>query len=209
MPAATSPPEHLRQEVQSVLISEAEIARRVRELATEIERDYTDKELLMVALLTGTVPFLADLMRHVTLPLRLDFMGVSSYGDGTAPGELVFTKELRLEARDRDVLLVDDILIPAKPSMPCLKINRPATTQPQDLCYWRKPRRRESVTLTMSASRCLMNLSSATAWTTPNAIAICRSSACSNPKCTHDRHCSILVLLQGSHPMRLNLTGTP
>ena len=64
----------------------------------------------MVALLTGTVPFLADLMRHITLPLRLDFMGVSSYGADTAPGELVFTKDLRLEARNRDVLLVDDIL---------------------------------------------------------------------------------------------------
>ena len=110
MPAATPPPEHLRQEVQNVLIGETEIAGRVRELAAEIERDYAGKDLLMVALLTGTVPFLADLMRHITLPLRLDFIGVSSYGDGTAPGELVFTKDLRLEARDRDVLLVDDIL---------------------------------------------------------------------------------------------------
>ena len=110
MPAATPPPEHLRQEVQSVLNGETEIAVRVRELAAEIERDYADKDLLMVALLTGTVPFLADIMRHITLPLRLDFMGVSSYGDGTAPGELVFTKDLRLEARNRDVLLVDDIL---------------------------------------------------------------------------------------------------
>ena len=110
MPATTPPPDHLRQEVQYVLIGETEIAERVRELAAEIERDYADKDLLMVALLTGTVPFLADLMRHITLPLRLDFMGVSSYGDGTAPGELVFTKDLRLEARNRDVLLVDDIL---------------------------------------------------------------------------------------------------
>ena len=110
MPTTTPPPEHLRQEVQNVLIGETEIAERVSELAAEIERDYADKDLLMVALLTGTVPFLADLMRHITLPLRLDFMGVSSYGDGTAPGELVFTKDLRLEARNRDVLLVDDIL---------------------------------------------------------------------------------------------------
>ena len=110
MPTDTPPPEHLRQEVQNVLIGETEIAERVRELAAEIERDYADNDLLMVALLTGTVPFLADLMRHITLPLRLDFIGVSSYGDGTAPGELVFTKDLRLEARDRDVLLVDDIL---------------------------------------------------------------------------------------------------
>ena len=110
MPSPTPPPEHLRNEVQSVLIGEAEIAARVRELAAEIEHDFAGKDLLMVALLTGTVPFLSDLMRHISLPMRLDFMGVSSYGAGTTPGELVFTKELKLEARDRDVLLVDDIL---------------------------------------------------------------------------------------------------
>ena len=108
--AATPPPEHLRDEVESVLIGETEIAARVRELAADLERDFAGKDLLVVALLTGTVPFLADLIRHIALPMRLDFMGVSSYGNNTAPGELVFTKELRLEARDRDVLLVDDIL---------------------------------------------------------------------------------------------------
>ena len=110
MPAATPPPEHLREEVESVLIGETEIAARVRELAADIERDFVERDLLVVALLTGTVPFLADLVRHITLPMRLDFMGVSSYGNNTAPGELVFTKELRLEAQNRDVLLVDDIL---------------------------------------------------------------------------------------------------
>ena len=108
--AATSPPKHLRDEVESVLIGETEIAARVRELAADLERDFAGKDLLVVALLTGTVPFLADLIRHIALPMRLDFMGVSSYGNNTAPGELVFTKELRLEACDRDVLLVDDIL---------------------------------------------------------------------------------------------------
>ena len=62
------------------------------------------------SLLNGTVLFLADLIRHLSLPLRLDFIGVSSYGAGTESGELVFTKELRLDVRGRDVLLVDDIL---------------------------------------------------------------------------------------------------
>ena len=110
MSPATPPPAHLRDEVESVLIGEKEIAARVRELAADIERDFVKQDLLVVALLTGTVPFLADLIRHITLPLKLDFMGVSSYGNNTAPGELVFTKELRLEAQNRDVLMVDDIL---------------------------------------------------------------------------------------------------
>ncbi|HTL58768.1 MAG TPA: hypoxanthine phosphoribosyltransferase [Candidatus Limnocylindrales bacterium] len=98
------------KEVERVLISEEQIERRLREMAREIQRDFAGRELVMVSLLNGTVMFLADLIRHLTVPLRLDFIGVSSYGAGTRPGEIVFTKELRLDVRGRDVLLVDDIL---------------------------------------------------------------------------------------------------
>jgi hypoxanthine phosphoribosyltransferase len=66
--------------------------------------------MVVVSLLNGTVMFLSDLIRNLALPLRLDFIGVSSYGAGTESGDLVFTKELRLNVRGRDVLLVDDIL---------------------------------------------------------------------------------------------------
>ena len=96
--------------MQSVLITEAQIARRIRQLSRKLEQDFRGRELAIVAVLNGTVLFLADLIRHLNLPLRLDFVGVSSYGAGTESGELVFTKELRLEVRGRDVLLVDDIL---------------------------------------------------------------------------------------------------
>lgn len=97
-------------DVEHVLITERQIARRVRELSAEIERDFAGREMVVVSLLNGTVMFLADLIRHLSLPLRLDFIGVSSYGAGTQSGELVFTKELRLDVNGRDVLLVDDIL---------------------------------------------------------------------------------------------------
>ncbi len=103
-------PPRWRKEVERVLITEAQIARRVKILAREIERDFRGREMVVVSLLSGTVMFLADLIRHLNLPLRLDFIGVSSYGLGTESGELVFTKELRLDVRGRDVLLVDDIL---------------------------------------------------------------------------------------------------
>jgi hypoxanthine phosphoribosyltransferase len=98
------------KEVERVLITEDQIEQRIKTLAREIERDFRGREMVVVSLLNGTVMFLADLMRHVNLPLRLDFMGVSSYGAGTESGELVFTKELRLDVRGRDVLLIDDIL---------------------------------------------------------------------------------------------------
>lgn len=106
---ATVPP-RWRAEVERVLISQGELERRVKALARAIERDYADRDLMIVPLLTGTVMFLADLIRHLTLPLRLDFMGVSSYGQGTTSGRLVITKDLRLDVRHRDVLIVDDIL---------------------------------------------------------------------------------------------------
>jgi hypoxanthine phosphoribosyltransferase len=99
-----------RKEVERVLITDEQIARRVKTLAREIERDFRGRETVVISLLSGTVMFLADLIRHLNLPLRLDFIGVSSYGLGTESGDLVFTKELRLDVRGRDVLLIDDIL---------------------------------------------------------------------------------------------------
>jgi hypoxanthine phosphoribosyltransferase len=99
-----------RKEVERILITETQLARRIRKMSREIERDFKGREMVIVSLLNGTVMFLADLIRHISLPLRLDFIGVSSYGAGTESGDLVFTKELRLDVRGRDVLLVDDIL---------------------------------------------------------------------------------------------------
>jgi hypoxanthine phosphoribosyltransferase len=103
-------PAHWRKEVERILIAEDQLARRIRAMSRHIVRDFAGRELVVVSLLTGTVMFLADLLRNLSLPLRLDFIGVSSYGAGTESGELVFTKELRLDVRGRDVLLVDDIL---------------------------------------------------------------------------------------------------
>jgi hypoxanthine phosphoribosyltransferase len=103
-------PPRWRKEMAGVLISERQLARRVRELTAQLQKDYRQGDLIIVSLLSGTVMFLADLIRRLELPLRLDFIGVSSYGAGTQSGHLVFTKELRLEVKGRDVLVVDDIL---------------------------------------------------------------------------------------------------
>ena len=99
-----------RADLESVIISPGQIATRVRQLARAIEHDFRGREMVVVSLLNGTVLFLADLIRHLSLPLRLDFIGISSYGAGTDSGGLVITKELRLDVRGRDVLVVDDIL---------------------------------------------------------------------------------------------------
>jgi len=96
--------------VGRVLISRRRLERRVRELAARLERDYAGGDLVLVPLLTGTLPFVADLMRHLDLPLRVDCLGISSYRERTRPGRLEVTKELRQEILGCDVLVVDDIL---------------------------------------------------------------------------------------------------
>jgi hypoxanthine phosphoribosyltransferase len=108
--AAHPVPLRWRAEVEQVLITEEQIARRVKILARQIEEDFRGRDLVVISLLKGTVLFLADLIRHLNMPMRLDFIGVSSYGSGTESGDLVFTKELRLDVRGREVLLVDDIM---------------------------------------------------------------------------------------------------
>src|SRR5665213_3551126 len=106
----TTVPPRWRKEVERILITDEQIARRIKTLAREIERDFRGRETVVVSLLSGTVMFLADLIRHLNLPLRLDFIGVSSYCLGTESGELGLTKGLRLDVRGQDMLLVDDIL---------------------------------------------------------------------------------------------------
>ena len=114
-------PVRWRKELASVLISREQIAARIQRLTRDIQRDYAGRDLVIVSLLNGTVMFLADLIRNLSLPLRLDFIGVSSYGGGTESRELVFTKELRIDVRGREVLLVDDILDTGKTLSAVLK----------------------------------------------------------------------------------------
>jgi hypoxanthine phosphoribosyltransferase len=103
-------PRAWRDDLARVLITENQLASRVAELAREITRDFTGRDTVVVAVLNGTVMFLADLLRHLAIPLRLDFVGVSSYASSTTSGEVVFTKPTRLDVRGRDVLVIDDIL---------------------------------------------------------------------------------------------------
>jgi hypoxanthine phosphoribosyltransferase len=94
------------------LLSAEQIQRRVAELAQEIAADYRDhRPVTIVGVLTGSLMFLADLVRHLDLPLRIGLIQASSYrGDATTPGELRVQPELLPDLRGRHVLLLDDIL---------------------------------------------------------------------------------------------------
>ena len=97
-----------------ILIDAEALQNRVRELGAEISRDYadTDGNLLLICILRGGVPFLVDLMRHITVPHMLDFMAISSYGVGAreSTGNVRLTMDLMTNIKDRHVLLVEDII---------------------------------------------------------------------------------------------------
>jgi hypoxanthine phosphoribosyltransferase len=102
----------LVSDVAEVLLSEEQITAKVAELGAQISSDYEGHELTLVSVLKGSLPFMADLMRRITVPLRIDLMEVSSYG-GTATessGLVRILKDLSAPIEGRDVLLVEDII---------------------------------------------------------------------------------------------------
>jgi len=101
----------VRDDLDEILLSEIQIQNRLNELGKDLERDYAGRDLTMIAVLTGSVLFAADLLRRLSLQVRLDCLGISSYhGQTRSSGEVTITKALHLDVRDRDVLVVDDIL---------------------------------------------------------------------------------------------------
>lgn len=98
-------------DIESVLFSQEDIQRMVERLGEAISKDYEGKKLLLVSILKGSVIFMADIMRHITLPARIDFMTVSSYGSGTqTKGNVKILKDLDIDPKGYDLLIIEDIL---------------------------------------------------------------------------------------------------
>lgn len=106
---------HLRKELEGlgyrVLLNEQTVQARIRQLATEIEQDYLDRMPYFVGILKGAAPFMTDLIRHVDLPLRTDWMAISSYGSATkSSGVVRLLKDLDESVESQHVILVEDIV---------------------------------------------------------------------------------------------------
>src|ERR1700757_5279662 len=98
-------------QIGEILVPAEDLARRVRELAAEVSRDYVDRDLVLIGVLKGAVFFLADLMRALEVPCELDFMAVASYGSATkSSGVVRILKDLDAVIEGRDVLIVEDIV---------------------------------------------------------------------------------------------------
>jgi len=96
---------------KEIVINQTDITQRVNELGTAITHDYTDAQLLVVGVLNGAFIFMADLVREIKLDLQIDFVRVASYGmSTTSSGEIRFSKDVELDIKDRDILIVEDII---------------------------------------------------------------------------------------------------
>ncbi len=101
----------MEHDIQEILFSQEQLDRRVSEIAEQINRDYADKEILLVSVLRGSFIFMADLARKITRPCRIDFMSVSSYGKGTSSsGQVQITKDLSEDISGLHVIVIEDIL---------------------------------------------------------------------------------------------------
>jgi len=101
----------VQADITKVLVTEEQIATRVKELASEIDKLYVGKDLLLVGVLKGAVMFMADLSRAIQIPVAMDWMAVSSYGSGTqSSGVVRILKDLDADVLGRHVLIVEDII---------------------------------------------------------------------------------------------------
>lgn len=102
---------NMADDIKEVLISEQELQSIVERLGKQISEDYKDKDLFLVSVLKGSVVFMADLMRAITVPCNIDFMAVSSYGnDVKTSGTVKIIKDLDKDIAGKDLLIVEDIL---------------------------------------------------------------------------------------------------
>jgi hypoxanthine phosphoribosyltransferase len=98
--------------LSEILIDEKTLQARIKEMAAEINRDYQGKQLMLICILRGGIVFMVDLMRHLTVPLQIDFLAVSSYGEGVrqSSGFVRLSLDLKTDICGKDVLLVEDIV---------------------------------------------------------------------------------------------------
>lgn len=119
--------------VSKVLISQEEIQTKLAEMGSQISADYAGKDLLMVGVLKGAFIVMADLARHISVPVEFDFMAVSSYGAATQTSGVVrILKDLDQEIAGRDVLIVEDIIdsgLTLSYLLKSLRVRRPASLE--------------------------------------------------------------------------------
>ena len=135
----------MHNDIAEVLFSKEDIEQIVSRLGEQITNDYQNKNLMVIGVLKGSVVFMADLMRKINLKCKIDFMSISSYGNGTTSGKLRVLKDLQEDIAGYDVLVIEDILDSGKTLShlsEMLKLREPKSLK---ICaFFDKPERREA-----------------------------------------------------------------
>ena len=167
--------------VERVLFSADTIQDIVSRLGRQISEDYKGKKLLLVSVLKGSVVFMADLMRSITIPCEIDFMVVSSYGAGTrSSGNVKIVKDLSIDVKDYDLLLVEDILDSGVTLSTLKKMREGRCPASIKICtFLINPNAERLISrLIIPARQFPTSLLSATDWIMMKNSAICLMSAC-------------------------------
>jgi hypoxanthine phosphoribosyltransferase len=134
----------LLDDIEEVLITEQQISDRIAELGAQISADYADKEPLLIGILRGVFIFMADLVRAITIPIEVDFIGITRYGPSTqTQGVVRLTKDLEINMQQLHVLFVEDIIdtgLSLRYILRTLQARQPASLR---ICtLFNKPRKR-------------------------------------------------------------------
>ena len=131
-------------ETIKVLVSEEEVEKRIRDLGEKISKDYEGKQVHLICVLKGGVFFMCELAKRITVPVSMDFMSVSSYGDGTtSSGVVKIAKDLDESLEGKDVLVVEDIIDSGRTLSYLLEILKKRNPNSMKLCtLLDKPERR-------------------------------------------------------------------
>jgi len=136
----------MHRDIKEILVDEEEIQQIVSRLGSQISEDYKDKNLLLLSILKGSVVFMADLIRAIRIPCRIDFMAVSSYGNSVkSSGVVKIVKDLDIALEGYDLLIVEDILDSGKTLSYLSEILLKRNPKSLKICtFLDKPERRES-----------------------------------------------------------------
>ena len=134
------------QDIKEIIISRREIEEMVDELAAQINADFKNQEIILVGLLKGSVVFMSDILRKITVPCEIDFMAASSYGSGmVSSGNVKISKDLSVDIKDKNVIIVEDIVDTGNTLSRVLELLKMRQPKELRLCsLLSKPARREA-----------------------------------------------------------------
>lgn len=136
----------MNKDVREILLTEDQIAKKVKELGEKITADYEGMDLLVVVILKGSVIFASDLLREIKKPVEIDFIAVSSYGNGTTTSGVVkITKDLNNPIEGKNILIIEDILDSGKTLSNLTELLKTRNPKSVEICtLLNKPERREA-----------------------------------------------------------------